>query len=179
MAKRSCAQNDFYDGLLEKCKPCYLRCSKSPPDSCTAYCTSDKTVSPVPENHNVWLILVFLLLSAVTAVVLLLQVLRKKRRRHFLKNKGTSQEHIEDSGNQRDSRALRQTDVAHDGPVTSEKFEHNYENSSTHCNSSLPLPSTEEGTTILVTTKTAQTYNYATYCTQDKTLDLWRSVSVV
>lgn len=39
------------------------------------------------------------------------------------------------------------------------------------CNSSLPVPSTDEGTTILVTTKTVQIFNH----TEENTEGLWRS----
>lgn len=45
----------------------------------------------------------------------------------------------------------------------------------TQCNTSLPLPSTEEGSTMLVTTKTVQTYNCRTRYTEDVTLGIWRT----
>lgn len=45
----------------------------------------------------------------------------------------------------------------------------------TLCNTSLPLPSTEEGTTMLVTTKTVQTYNCKAQYTEDVTLGVWRT----
>ncbi|KAJ8363867.1 hypothetical protein SKAU_G00126980 [Synaphobranchus kaupii] len=159
--------------------PCYLRCSK-PPISCTASCikpavSSNSSSSSVSENNNVWLILVFLLLCAVTTLMLVIQVLRKRHCQPFLKKKGRHQEQVEDSGSERDLEASKETDVAHDRTMVSEESEQKY--SGTLYNSSLPLPSTEEGTTILVTTKTAQTYNYS-YCTQDETLDVCRSVYV-
>ncbi|KAJ8413623.1 hypothetical protein AAFF_G00081300 [Aldrovandia affinis] len=180
MAKSKCAQNSYYDGLVEKCMPCYLRCSR-PPVSCTAFCTKPlDSPSSEPENHNVWLIVVFTLLCAVSTLMLILQVLRKRSCQLFPRKKGRNREQVEDSerGSERNLETSNKTNVAHDRTMISEESEQMYENGGTHYNSSLPLPSTEEGITILVTTKTAQTNDYAHYCMQDKTLDLWRSVSV-
>lgn len=42
-------------------------------------------------------------------------------------------------------------------------------------NSSLPLPSTEEGKTMLVTTKTGQNYSFRTQNTDSGACSLWRS----
>ncbi|KAJ8246035.1 hypothetical protein GJAV_G00262950 [Gymnothorax javanicus] len=180
MAKSKCAQNHFYDGLVEKCKPCYLRCSK-PPISCTPYCIkpavrSTSSTSSVSESNNLWLILLFLLLCAVTALMLLIPLLRKRQCQAFLKEKGRNQGQGEDPGRDKDLVASKETGMTHDRTLVNEEFQHNND---ALCNSSLPLPSTEEGATILVTTKTAQTCSYARYCTQDKTLDVCRSVSLV
>ncbi|XP_035260425.1 tumor necrosis factor receptor superfamily member 17 [Anguilla anguilla] len=180
MARSKCAQNNFYDGLVEKCMPCYLRCSK-PPVSCTAYCIkpavgSNTSSSSVSENNNVWLILLFLLLCAVTTLMLLIQILRKRNCQPFLRKEGRHQEQGGDSGRERDLEASKETDEAHDRTMIRDELEQTY--SDTLYNSSLPLPSTEEGTTILVTTKTARTYNHAHYCTQDKSLNVCRSISV-
>ncbi|KAG9334982.1 hypothetical protein JZ751_006205 [Albula glossodonta] len=174
MAKSKCLQNTFYDGLVEKCMPCHLRCSK-PPSSCSAFCTKSSD-SLDSQNYNLWLILVFLLLCAITAVMLLLRVLRKYRCQAFPRKRGRNQEQEEDLGSERDLEASRETDLANDRNIITEESELNY--SGTHYSSSLPLPSTEEGTTILVTTKTAQISSYAQYCTQDNTLDVCRSVTV-
>lgn len=68
------------------------------------------------------------------------------------------------------SEATEKTD---DGPIDTES-----DTCKTHCNTSLPLPSTEEGTTMLVTTKTVQTYNCRTHYTEDVTLGVWRTEQV-
>uniref|UniRef100_A0A8C9V3C1 BCMA TALL-1 binding domain-containing protein n=1 Tax=Scleropages formosus TaxID=113540 RepID=A0A8C9V3C1_SCLFO len=168
MAKGKCGRNSYYDGLVEMCKPCYLRCSNSPPVSCTSYC-SRSSESPEPDNSNVWVILlVFLFLNAFTAVALLVHVLRKKRCRQL------SCPSTDEGG----CDATEQTDTAKDGGSSTWYPAPEEESSDSQYNSSLPLPSTEEGTTILVTTKTAQTYSYASHCTEDKTLGLWGSVCV-
>ncbi|KAL4624526.1 tumor necrosis factor receptor superfamily member 17-like [Arapaima gigas] len=195
MAKGKCAKNSYYDGLVEMCKPCYLRCSNSPPVSCTSYCTKSSE-SAVPENNNVWVILVvFLLLNAFTTMLLLVHVLRKKRCRQTSVEKvlrlcinlilssfivGSDQDQVADPGGEEGSDAAKRTETANDAGIFHWKPVLEEENSDSQYNSSLPLPSTEEGTTILVTTKTAQTYNYTPHCTEDKTLgvSLWGSVCV-
>ncbi|XP_048869827.1 tumor necrosis factor receptor superfamily member 17 [Brienomyrus brachyistius] len=158
MAKSKCAKNSYYDGLLEKCKPCYLRCSSSPPISCTEYCTKPSD-SPVPENNNVWVIvLVFLLLNAFTTMILIVQVLRKKKCRQVSLKTGFNQDQVEDfSGKVLD--AEKQIEIKNDGCVTTGYSVQKEKKNDSNYNSSLPLPSTEEGTTILVTTKTTQAYS--------------------
>ncbi|KAJ8284006.1 hypothetical protein COCON_G00028560 [Conger conger] len=179
MARSKCTQNNFYDGLLEKCMPCQLRCS-NPPISCTTYCMRpavkpNSNSSSVPENNNLWLILLFSLLCAFTTLTLLIQMLRKRNCQPFLRKKGRHQKQGEDSEHDRDLEESKEMDVAHDRTMVSEESEPKYNDT---YNSSLPLPSTEEGTTILVTTKTARTCNHTHFCTQDRTLDVCRSVTL-
>lgn len=39
IAVAKCANNYYYDGLIEDCQPCSIRC-KSPPSICVTYCKS-------------------------------------------------------------------------------------------------------------------------------------------
>lgn len=41
MSEGQCGLGYYYDGLVEECKQCYLRCN-SPPRVCTTYCTQCK-----------------------------------------------------------------------------------------------------------------------------------------
>ncbi|XP_023676566.1 tumor necrosis factor receptor superfamily member 17 [Paramormyrops kingsleyae] len=159
MAKSRCAKDSYYDGLLEKCKPCYLRCSSSPPISCTEYCTKPSD-SPVLENNNVWVIVVvFLLLNAFTTMILIVQVLRKKKCRQVSLKTGFNQDQVEDFRSREVSDAEKQIEIINDGCVTNGNPVLKEKKNDSHYNSSLPLPSTEEGTTILVTTKTTQAHS--------------------
>ncbi|XP_051523738.1 tumor necrosis factor receptor superfamily member 17 isoform X1 [Myxocyprinus asiaticus] len=151
-----CAKNYYYDGLLEECQPCSIRCN-SPPNICSAYCTSIP-VNEAEKNQNISFILIvfFVILGAFTALTIMLQVIRRKTCKPIIMNKG--QEH-KTSDCERGLDVSEQTEDADEAmsdprpPETQDGFNQH------HYNSSLPLPSTEEGTTLLVTTKTVQAFH--------------------
>ncbi|KAL0983960.1 hypothetical protein UPYG_G00135240 [Umbra pygmaea] len=166
MSEEECGPGQYYDGLVEECKHCHLRCN-SPPRICTTYCIkSSESTSPEPLNIRLILVWLFVLLCAFTTLLLLLQVLRKKSCRLFPMNKvfqlndgcpGT--ERLADDVPEKtmvimgqESTMSRAEDVVF--------LEATY-SQTPDCNSSLPVPSTEEGTTILVTTKTVQIFNHS------------------
>uniref|UniRef100_A0A672PXJ0 Tumor necrosis factor receptor superfamily member 17-like n=1 Tax=Sinocyclocheilus grahami TaxID=75366 RepID=A0A672PXJ0_SINGR len=124
MLAGKCAKNYYYDGLLEECQHCSIRCN-SPPNICKTFCTS------IEKNQNIRLILIvfFVFLGAFTALTIILRVIRRKTLT-LIQSEDTDEATTDfpDGLNQH------------------------------HYNSSLPLPSTEEGTTILVTTKTVQAH---------------------
>ncbi|XP_043108952.1 tumor necrosis factor receptor superfamily member 17 isoform X2 [Puntigrus tetrazona] len=126
-AEGKCAKNYYYDGLLEECQHCSIRCN-SPPITCKKFCTSTFTV-----------------------LTIILQVIRRKSCKPIM-NKVIGQEHKNDS--ERGSNATEQSEDT-DEATTYLPEGLNQD----HYNSNLPLPSTEEGTTLLVTTKTVQAYH--------------------
>ncbi|XP_067286118.1 tumor necrosis factor receptor superfamily member 17 [Pseudorasbora parva] len=151
-AEGKCAKNYYYDGLLEECLHCSIRCN-SPPNTCKTLCTSIP-VNEVEKNQNIRFILIvfFVFLGAFTAVTIILRVIRRKTCKPITMNKAIGQE-------QKTSDSERGSDVTDQSEDTDEATtilpdglnQHHY-------NSNLPLPSTEEGTTLLVTTKTVQAY---------------------
>ncbi|KAI4904315.1 hypothetical protein NFI96_015175 [Prochilodus magdalenae] len=175
VAESKCANNYYYDGLLEDCRHCSIRCN-SPPTICTTYCRSTSlSDSEAGENKNVRIILIvlFIFFGTCTALTVILQVIRRKTCKHI--PFATAQDQ-DSSESERGSDTTEQSEDADgsaaDGLTDIEK------GSPTHYNSSLPLPSTEEGTTVLVTTKTVQTYNYSSHYTQGVTLGVWRTGTV-
>ncbi|XP_058650034.1 tumor necrosis factor receptor superfamily member 17 isoform X2 [Onychostoma macrolepis] len=118
-AEGKCAKNYYYDGLLEECQHCSIRCN-SPPIICKTFCTSTFTV-----------------------LTIILRVIRRKTCKPIM-NKVKGQEQKTDSE--------RGSNVTEQSEDTDGLNQHHY-------NSNLPLPSTEEGTTLLVTTKTVQAYH--------------------
>ncbi|KAJ7984730.1 hypothetical protein DPEC_G00357790 [Dallia pectoralis] len=165
MSEGECATGYYYDGLVEECKQCFLRCS-SPPRKCTSYCTKpSESKSLEPFNLRLTLVLVFVTLSAVTTLLLLLQVLRKKTCRLFSLDKVLQLRGPECPGTKRPSNdipgeatvMMRQENMTSGGEAM--VFLEDTYNKTPDCNSSLPVPSTEEGTTTLVTTKTVHVFN--------------------
>uniref|UniRef100_A0A8C1J638 BCMA TALL-1 binding domain-containing protein n=1 Tax=Cyprinus carpio TaxID=7962 RepID=A0A8C1J638_CYPCA len=134
-AEGKCAKNYYYDGLLEECQPCSIRCN-SPPNICKTFCTS------IEKNQNIRLILIvfFVFLGAFTALTIILRVIRRKT---CLDPKTSDSE-----------RGLNVTEQSEDTDEATTDLPDGLNQH--HYNSNLPLPSTEEGTTILVTTKTVQ-----------------------
>ncbi|XP_043108951.1 tumor necrosis factor receptor superfamily member 17 isoform X1 [Puntigrus tetrazona] len=150
-AEGKCAKNYYYDGLLEECQHCSIRCN-SPPITCKKFCTSIPE-NEVEKNQNIRLILIvfFVFLGAFTVLTIILQVIRRKSCKPIM-NKVIGQEHKNDS--ERGSNATEQSEDT-DEATTYLPEGLNQD----HYNSNLPLPSTEEGTTLLVTTKTVQAYH--------------------
>ncbi|KAB5555496.1 hypothetical protein PHYPO_G00034890 [Pangasianodon hypophthalmus] len=118
------------------------------------------------RNIRVILIVLFVFLGAFITLTLI-QVVRRKACRPVIKAKAQQQETSESDG------GSETTEKSDDGSPDMEDG-----TCKTHCNTSLPLPSTEEGTTMLVTTKTVQTYNCRTQYTEDVTLGVWRTEMV-
>ncbi|XP_062859872.1 tumor necrosis factor receptor superfamily member 17 isoform X1 [Trichomycterus rosablanca] len=169
IAEGKCALNFYYDGLLDDCQPCSVRC-KSPPTVCATYCKpTTSSINEAGEKNNVRVILIvlFVFFGACITLTLILQVMRRKTCKPLIKTKAQPQETSE---SERGSETTEQSD---DGSPDMEEG-----TCKTHCNTSLPLPSTEEGTTMLVTTKTVQTYNCSTHYTEDVTFDVRRGAMV-
>ncbi|XP_067100159.1 tumor necrosis factor receptor superfamily member 17 [Osmerus mordax] len=182
MSEGECGQGFYYDGLVEECQHCFHRCS-SPPRVCSKYC-SLPSESKAPENLNVRLILVwlFVFMLVFCTLILLLQMLRKKSCRLFLKNKVSKPEgaHQCSDVDGRPDSAEQRKDVDGNSVRSWRRVE---VDSQTQCNSSLPVPSTEEGVTILVTTKTVQNFDdyssYSEYGTEEEETGWWWRSGVV
>uniref|UniRef100_A0A671LMN3 Tumor necrosis factor receptor superfamily member 17-like n=1 Tax=Sinocyclocheilus anshuiensis TaxID=1608454 RepID=A0A671LMN3_9TELE len=156
MLAGKCAKNYYYDGLLEECQHCSIRCN-SPPNICKTFCTS------IEKNQNIYLILIvfFVFLGAFTALTIILRVIRRKTCKPII-NKGTLSMkcHSVIGQEQKTSDSERGSNVTEQSEDTDEATTDLPDGlNQHHYNSSLPLPSTEEGTTILVTTKTVQAYH--------------------
>ncbi|XP_030630968.1 tumor necrosis factor receptor superfamily member 17 [Chanos chanos] len=167
-----CAPDYYYDGLVEECKHCSTRCN-SPPHICTTFCTSCKSSSnESQESNNVQLILVllFAFVCAFSALTVIVQVLRKKTCQEL-----PCKEPVETSEGERSCDDSEQTEVAEAAATENGLADPEQETAQTHYNSSLPVPSTEEGTTALVTTKTVQIHNCTARHIEDVTLNIWRS----
>ncbi|XP_016346464.1 tumor necrosis factor receptor superfamily member 17-like [Sinocyclocheilus anshuiensis] len=151
-AEGKCAKNYYYDGLLEECQHCSIRCN-SPPNICKTFCTSIPE-NEVEKNQNIYLILIvfFVFLGAFTALTIILRVIRRKTCKPII-NKVIGQEQ-KTSDSERGSNVTEQSEDTDEATTDLPDGLNQH-----HYNSSLPLPSTEEGTTILVTTKTVQAYH--------------------
>ncbi|XP_050979696.1 tumor necrosis factor receptor superfamily member 17 isoform X1 [Labeo rohita] len=151
-AEGKCAKNYYYDGLLEECQHCSIRCN-SPPDICKTFCTSIPE-NEVEKNQNIRLILIvfFVFLGAFTALTIILRVIRRKTCKPIMKKVIGQEQKTSDS-----ERGSNVTEQSEDMDETTTDLSDRLNQD--HYNSSLPLPSTEEGTTLLVTTKTVQAYH--------------------
>ncbi|XP_036427661.1 tumor necrosis factor receptor superfamily member 17 [Colossoma macropomum] len=177
VAESKCAKNYYYDGLLEDCRHCSIRCN-SPPTICTTFCRPTSTSgNEARENQNVRtvLIVLFVFLGACTTLTLILQVIRRKACKHVPFAKAQKQDSSE---SERSSDATEQSEDADGSAAANGAADIEKGISPAHYNSNLPLPSTEEGTTVLVTTKTVQMYNCSTHYTQGVTSGIWRAGTV-
>ncbi|KAM6951132.1 tumor necrosis factor receptor superfamily member 17 [Aplochiton taeniatus] len=171
MSEEQCGLGSYYDGLVEECKKCYLRCN-SPPRVCTQYCGQPSEIKS-PETNTVRLNLVwlglFVTLCAFSTLLLLLRVLRKKASESLRKDKRVMKpnELIETAEAGQPSRTAEEFEDTQLENVTIETMDLDGQ---TQWHSKLPVPSTEEGTPILVTAKTGQRYNLTDLPTEGKTL---------
>ncbi|XP_026079094.1 tumor necrosis factor receptor superfamily member 17 [Carassius auratus] len=151
-AEGKCAKNYYYDGLLEECQPCSIRCN-SPPNICKRFCTSIPE-NEVEKNQNIRVILIvfFVFLGAFTALTIILRVICRKTCKPIMKKVIGQDQKTSDS--ERGSNVTEQSEDLDEATTYLPDGLNRH-----HYNSNLPLPSTEEGTTILVTTKTVQAYH--------------------
>ncbi|XP_043416448.1 tumor necrosis factor receptor superfamily member 17 [Prionailurus viverrinus] len=151
-----CFQNEYFDRLLNVCKPCHLRCLNTPPSPCQRYCSAMKGT-----NTILWTCLGLSLTVSLTVFVLmfLLRKMRSEPSKDAFKNTGSAlrNEAEADQRESRESRTGAKVLLSRGLEYTVEECtcEDCVKNKSTvDSDHSFPLPAMEEGATILVTTKT-------------------------
>ncbi|KAM5227734.1 tumor necrosis factor receptor superfamily member 17 [Ctenodactylus gundi] len=156
---QQCLQNEYFDSLVYACKPCYLRCARTPPLPCQRFCSASLTSSAKGTNGILWTCLgLSLLVSlAVFALMLLLRKMSPESLKDEFKNTGSVLLDAVANTDLSDSRADDEITLPRSLGYTVEDctcedcakgtlkvgYEHFF-----------PLPAMEEGATILVTTKT-------------------------
>ncbi|XP_049624845.1 tumor necrosis factor receptor superfamily member 17 [Suncus etruscus] len=87
---QQCFQNEYFDSLLNSCKPCHLRCSNTPPLPCQHHCNAMKGT-----NALLWACLGLSVILSLTVFVMFL--LRKLRSESLLgkpRNTGSALGHL-------------------------------------------------------------------------------------
>ncbi|XP_022407920.1 tumor necrosis factor receptor superfamily member 17 isoform X1 [Delphinapterus leucas] len=153
---QQCFQNEYFDRLLNACKPCHLRCPNTPPLICQRYCNTMKGT-----NAILWTCLGLSLIVSLTVFVLmfLLRKMSSEPLKDEFKNTGPAL--------QKDANAdLYESDDGRTGAETLLSRGLGYTVEECTCEDCVrskpkvdsdhffPLPAMEEGATILVTTKT-------------------------
>uniref|UniRef100_A0A8C4KK38 TNF receptor superfamily member 17 n=1 Tax=Dromaius novaehollandiae TaxID=8790 RepID=A0A8C4KK38_DRONO len=160
-----CPKNEYFDSLLLSCKPCHLRCAGTPPPPCEKYC--DKSTDS--GGGVLWICFgvgVILMLT-----LFLLMVLFKwkhlKQLKEKLKNTDSSVEpndilkvNTESSANTNGIRHSLQNETLMYSVEECTCSDCGLVEAQTGCETSFPLPATEEGATVLVTTKSFDYCNY-------------------
>ncbi|XP_038676406.1 tumor necrosis factor receptor superfamily member 17-like isoform X2 [Scyliorhinus canicula] len=181
-----CRKASYYDGLTGACEPCGLRCNnlQSRPRMCEDYICDKVPVSLLSTwtnetIRNSWIIIGLLPLLIVILFVFIL-VLRKLHQRKastsFKSTEVPSDRNVVASSIKEDPLAedvekfLSVRNQQFEPPVACEGNCISRKNEITKlmigaqrncdCDTSLPLPATEEGATILVTTKTVELCGY-------------------
>ncbi|KAF6272513.1 TNF receptor superfamily member 17 [Rhinolophus ferrumequinum] len=159
MAQQCSSPNQYFDGLLNACKPCHLRCSNSPP-TCQRYCNN---TMKGPTNAILWTCLGLSLLVSLTLFILMF--LLSKISSEPLKDgfKSTESALQNEANADLDTKKESRTGVE---ILLSRGLEYTVEECTCEdCVKSkpkvdsdhrFPLPAMEEGATILVTTKTSE-----------------------
>ncbi|XP_059717663.1 tumor necrosis factor receptor superfamily member 17 isoform X1 [Haemorhous mexicanus] len=159
-----CPKNEYFDNLLLSCTPCHLRCSSAPPPSCENYCEKSTDSSGILWIClGIGLILIFTLFT----LMVLFKWKHLKQLKEKLENKDSS---VEPSNNLKaeTESSVNTEEIRH--TVPSETLMYSVEECTcsdcglvkpqTGCETSFPLPATEERATVLVTTKSFDYYNY-------------------
>ncbi|KAM6379042.1 tumor necrosis factor receptor superfamily member 17 isoform 1-T2 [Pluvialis apricaria] len=159
-----CPKNEYFDNLLLSCKPCDLRCSSTPPPSCENYCDKSTDSSGV-----LWICLglgVILMLTLFT-LMFLFKWKHLKQLKEKLKNTDSSVElnnilkaNTESSVNTEGIRHSLQSETLMYSVEECTCSDCGLVKPQTGCETSFPLPATEEGATALVTTKSFDYCNY-------------------
>ncbi|XP_064528936.1 tumor necrosis factor receptor superfamily member 17 [Pseudopipra pipra] len=159
-----CPKNEYFDHLLLSCTPCHLRCSSSPPPSCENYCEQSTDSSGI-----LWICLglgVILMLTLFTLMVLFKRK-RLKQSKEKLENTDSSVElnnilkaNTDSSGNTEEIRHTLQSETLMYSVEECTCSDCGLVKPQTGCETSFPLPATEERATVLVTTKSFDYCNY-------------------
>nr|KAF6356265.1 TNF receptor superfamily member 17 [Myotis myotis] len=167
---QQCPQNEYFDRLLNACKPCHLRCSNTPPLICQRYCNTDVigsfSLSDISfnsvkgTNAILWTCLGLSLLLSLTVFVLMILLRKMSSEPSKDKFKSTGSPLQNEANADLDDRKASRTGEE----ILSRSLEYTVEDCTCEdCVKSqpkvdsdhfFPLPAMEEGATILVTTKT-------------------------
>uniref|UniRef100_G3SL17 Tumor necrosis factor receptor superfamily member 17 n=1 Tax=Loxodonta africana TaxID=9785 RepID=G3SL17_LOXAF len=164
---RQCFQNEYFDGLLYACKPCHLRCSNTPPLSCQRYCNASMTNSAKGANVILWTCLGLCLIVSLAVFVLMFLV--KKMSGELLKDKSKNTGWFDDDS----SKDVANVDLENSKPGVERVLPRGLGYTIEECTCEdcvkskpkvdsdhfFPLPTMEEGATILVTTETTDHSN--------------------
>ncbi|NWI04803.1 TNR17 factor, partial [Tichodroma muraria] len=152
-----CPKNEYFDNLLLSCTPCHLWCSSAPPPSCENYCEKSTDSSGI-----LWICLGIGLILIITLFTLM--VLFKWKHLKQLKGKLENTDSSVEPNNilkANTESSVNIEEIRHTLP--SETLMYSVEECTcsdcglvkpqTGCETSFPLPATEERATVLVTTK--------------------------
>uniref|UniRef100_U3I933 TNF receptor superfamily member 17 n=1 Tax=Anas platyrhynchos platyrhynchos TaxID=8840 RepID=U3I933_ANAPP len=163
-----CPENEYFDNLVLSCKPCHLRCSGTPPPSCENYCDKSK-LNSIKDIYILWICLGFgvILMLTLFTLMVLFKWKHLKQLKEKLKNTGASVE-LNDVLKANTESSVQTDGIRHS--LQSETLMYSVEECTcsdcglvkpqTGCETSFPLPATEEGATVLVTTKSFDYCNY-------------------
>uniref|UniRef100_A0A8C8R583 TNF receptor superfamily member 17 n=1 Tax=Pelusios castaneus TaxID=367368 RepID=A0A8C8R583_9SAUR len=156
-----CFKNEYFDNLLQSCKPCRLRCSSKPPFPCQSYCDESQV-----SHGIVWISLgIGVILTFIMFILMVLfKRIKPKQSKEELKNTGTK------NMIHSDIETNVSTDITGDSLQSEASLMYSVEECTcvdcglvtlqTGFDTSFPLPATEEGATVLVTTKTSDYCSY-------------------
>ncbi|KAF5918387.1 tumor necrosis factor receptor superfamily member 17 [Diceros bicornis minor] len=150
---QQCFQNEYFDRLLNACKPCLLRCPNTPPLTCQRYCDAMKGTNVV-----LWSCLGLSLIASLTVFVLmfLLRKMNSEPSKDEFKNTGPALQHEADADLDKSKTGAevlppRGLEYTVEECTCEDCVKNKPKVDSDHL---FPLPAMEEGATILVTTKT-------------------------
>ncbi|XP_074867174.1 tumor necrosis factor receptor superfamily member 17 [Carettochelys insculpta] len=165
-----CNKNEYFDSLLQSCTPCHLRCSSKPPFSCQSYCNENATGQLKVSDRILWISLGIGVILTLT-VFILMALFKRKYPKH-LKEELKNAESIMDLNVilKTDIETSVNTDISEDSLQSETSLMYTVEECTcVDCglvkvqnglDASFPLPVTEEGATVLVTTKTSEYCSY-------------------
>ncbi|XP_017652827.1 tumor necrosis factor receptor superfamily member 17 [Nannospalax galili] len=159
---QQCFHNEYFDSLLHACKPCHLRCPDTPPVMCQRYCNTRMTSFAKGTNTILWTCLGLTLVASLALFVLMF--LLRKMSSEVLKNKFQSpvssglvlldMANTDLDKNKTDNERILPRSLGYtvEECTCDDCAKSNPKIDSDHL---FPLPAMEEGSTILVTTKTS------------------------
>nr|XP_033819775.1 tumor necrosis factor receptor superfamily member 17 [Geotrypetes seraphini] len=190
-----CSENEYFDMLLQICQPCHVRCLRSPPRQCHNYCNNNvvnpEKVTAKDTDGVLWICLGTVLFLTVT--VFILTVLLKKLHPMMSKDEFWQTETgLNPDICKADTKNTMDKDTeGHELPATEPVGKTAViceadmeENSHEVCSlqklqhrpdTQFPLPATEEGATVLVTTKTSDYCNHRPGVLGDTFVEIWKS----
>ncbi|XP_038619418.1 tumor necrosis factor receptor superfamily member 17 [Tachyglossus aculeatus] len=175
---QQCFKNEYFDNLLHACKPCHLRCPKSPPVVCQSYCSASATGSVKITDEILWICLGMGAVLSLTVFVLtfLFKKMSQEQTKEELKNTGVRDPAVPKGAKEDEAsfplRAGTATKVTVEECTCEECHSGNPKEAT---RPSFPLPATQEGATVLVTTKTNDCYKGGPGVGGDTFSGLWES----
>ncbi|KAM4023792.1 tumor necrosis factor receptor superfamily member 17 isoform 2-T2 [Anomaloglossus baeobatrachus] len=157
-----CPASQYFDGLLQGCQPCRLRCPNLP-TVCVKFNPCSRPDNPLVASNTNYIIWLVLVLVIVVSIILIVTIMLHRKRKLYTGSfgevcgKSNTKSNMKGADLEQASCEEIKKPVAENEDVVSPVRDNMYDNALSDY--LFPLPAVEQGAAILVTTKTSACFS--------------------